>query len=70
MGAATASNNPWGTGQNGGWPGNHSIFNSTHPGGAQFLRMDGSVQFVTENLNFETLSKLVNRRDGETIEEI
>ncbi|WP_372719016.1 DUF1559 domain-containing protein [Novipirellula sp.] len=66
----TAANNPWGTGQNGGWPGNHSIFNSAHPGGAQFLRMDGSVQFVTENINFQTLSKLVNRRDGETIEEI
>lgn len=42
-------------------------FNSTHPGGAQFLLGDGSVRFVSENINFATLARLCTRDDGQPI---
>ncbi len=55
---------PWGSG-----PGMHSIFRSAHPGGAQFVRADGSVQFISENLRMTILNRLANRSDKQTIEE-
>ncbi|TWU19767.1 DUF1559 domain-containing protein [Allorhodopirellula heiligendammensis] len=50
-----------------GRPGRHSIINSAHIGGAQFVMGDGAVRFVTENVRFDLLSLLTNRADQEVI---
>lgn len=39
-------------------------FRSRHVGGAQFLFVDGSVHFLSENLNHKTYQYLGGRRDG------
>jgi prepilin-type N-terminal cleavage/methylation domain-containing protein/prepilin-type processing-associated H-X9-DG protein len=39
-------------------------FGSQHPGGAQFLFADGSVHFLTENINTTTYELLGQRNDG------
>jgi prepilin-type N-terminal cleavage/methylation domain-containing protein len=65
----TDRNNPWGTGPNGGWPGMHYSFNSAHTGGVQFVKMDGSVQFITDNIKFSILQNLANRTDKNVLEE-
>ena len=39
-------------------------FKSRHPGGAQFVFCDGSVHFLTENIDYNTYQKLGDRRDG------
>lgn len=47
--------------------GNNSIHNgmfSAHPGGAQAVLADGSVRFISENLNLATLKSLATRDDG------
>jgi len=44
-------------------------FSSQHKGGAQFCMADGSVQFISENVNLETLRRLAIRDDGEVIGE-
>ncbi len=40
-------------------------FGSFHTGGAQFALGDGSVRFISENINPETFKNLGNRADGE-----
>lgn len=50
-----------------GRPGRHSIINSAHSGGAQFVMSDGSVRFVTENVRFDILGLLTNRADQKVI---
>lgn len=42
-------------------------FKSLHPGGAHFIMCDGSVQFISENINYLTLQQLGDRRDGQVI---
>jgi len=42
-------------------------FSSRHTGGAQFLRGDGTVIFVSENINFLTLLRLCHKSDGKTV---
>ncbi len=44
-------------------------FASFHTGGAQFLLGDGSVRFLSENMDVETFSHLGNRHDGELLDE-
>ncbi len=52
-----------------GRPGYHTVFNSAHPGGAQFTRADGSVRFISENIRFDILTRLSNREDGQVVSE-
>ena len=40
-------------------------FRSLHPGGAHFAMADGSVHFITENIEYLTYQRLGDRRDGE-----
>ncbi|MBA3483718.1 MAG: DUF1559 domain-containing protein [Pirellulales bacterium] len=44
-------------------------FRSRHPGGAQFLFVDGSVRFLEENISPPALSNLADRNDGRIGEE-
>jgi prepilin-type N-terminal cleavage/methylation domain-containing protein len=39
-------------------------FKSQHKGGAQFVLVDGSVQFLSENIDYTTYNRLGCRRDG------
>ncbi len=43
-------------------------FSSKHPGGAQFLAVDGSSHFVSENIDGTTYERLGNRKDGLVVE--
>ena len=43
-------------------------FKSLHPGGAHFALCDGSVQFLSENIDYMTYQRLGDRRDGEIVE--
>jgi hypothetical protein len=40
-------------------------FGSSHTGGAQFAIGDGSVRFISQNVNPGTFKNLANRADGE-----
>ncbi|WP_197439560.1 DUF1559 domain-containing protein [Calycomorphotria hydatis] len=40
-------------------------FSSLHTGGAQFALGDGSVHFLSENIDLSTYQKLADRKDGE-----
>lgn len=42
-------------------------FRSMHTGGAQFLFVDGSVQFLSQNINYQTYQYLGGRADGQPI---
>ncbi|GAA4423953.1 DUF1559 domain-containing protein [Bremerella cremea] len=42
-------------------------FGSQHPGGAQFVFCDGSVKFVSENINTDIYSYMAGRNDGQII---
>jgi len=42
-------------------------FKSRHEGGAQFLLADGSIKFLSENIDWMTYQKLGDRRDGEVL---
>jgi prepilin-type N-terminal cleavage/methylation domain-containing protein/prepilin-type processing-associated H-X9-DG protein len=44
-------------------------FKSQHKGGAQFVFCDGSVQFLTENIDYITYQRLGDRRDGQPLGE-
>jgi prepilin-type N-terminal cleavage/methylation domain-containing protein/prepilin-type processing-associated H-X9-DG protein len=46
------------------WP-DTTGYASYHAGGAHFLMVDGSVQFLTESIDYETYCNLGDRRDGE-----
>lgn len=46
---------------------NNTTLNSYHPGGIMALLTDGSVHFVSETVNFQTLKMLCNRKDGQAI---
>ena len=42
-------------------------FSSSHEGGAHFGMGDGSVRFISENINVAIFQNLANRDDGEMI---
>lgn len=42
-------------------------FKSMHTGGAQFLLVDGSVRFISENINYATYQYLGGRGDGNVV---
>jgi prepilin-type N-terminal cleavage/methylation domain-containing protein/prepilin-type processing-associated H-X9-DG protein len=42
-------------------------FKSQHKGGAQFVFVDGSVQFLAEHIDYITYQRLGDRRDGQPI---
>jgi prepilin-type processing-associated H-X9-DG protein len=42
------------------------VFRSDHPGGAQFVLLDGSVHFVSETVDYPVLRALVTRAGEET----
>jgi len=46
---------------------NDLFFGSRHPGGAQFVLGDGSVQFLNETINFTTYENLAMIADGEVV---
>ncbi len=49
---------------------NHIInFSSPHTGGIQFLMADGSVHFLSENINYDTYRNLGEIRDGNVLGE-
>ena len=43
-------------------------FRSQHPGGAQFLMVDGSSKFVADSINYVTYQRLGGRRDGQPVD--
>ncbi|HWL08690.1 MAG TPA: DUF1559 domain-containing protein, partial [Planctomicrobium sp.] len=45
------------------------VFSSLHTGGTHFLKADGSVHFVSENISGITYERLANRRDGNVVGE-
>jgi len=48
------------------WPTSRG-FRSDHTGGAQFVLCDGSVRFISENIDYGTYQRLGCRRDGQTV---
>ena len=42
-------------------------FKSKHPGGAQFVLCDGSVQFLSETIAYDTYQRYGDRRDGNPV---
>lgn len=47
----------------------HTPLNSAHTGGIHMLFADGSVHFLSENINFPTLTALADKSDGTVIGE-
>lgn len=46
---------------------NNTIINSEHPGGIHAVLVDGSVQFITNEIDFVNLKRLACRYDGEPV---
>lgn len=44
-------------------------FRSSHPGGGNFLMVDGAVKFVNESINYSTYQRLGGRTDGYTVDQ-
>ncbi|QDV50307.1 DUF1559 domain-containing protein [Gimesia fumaroli] len=46
----------------------YGVFRSQHPGGAHFAMVDGSVHFISENINSDLYKSLSTRAGGEVVE--
>jgi len=46
---------------------NNTVINSQHPGGINVLLTDGSIRFVTDDIDFVNLKRLACRYDGDPI---
>ena len=44
-----------------------AAFQTAHPGGGNFLFMDGSVRFIKDSVNLDTMRALATRNYGEII---
>lgn len=42
-------------------------FTSRHPGGANFVLVDGSVQFISETIDLTTIRRLGDKEDGNPV---
>ena len=42
-------------------------FKSKHNGGATFVMCDGSVQYLSETIDYDLYQRLGDRRDGEPV---
>jgi prepilin-type processing-associated H-X9-DG protein len=47
--------------------GSPASFHSGHPGGGNFLLMDGSARFLKDSISLTTMRALCTRADGEVI---
>ncbi|HEY2827008.1 MAG TPA: DUF1559 domain-containing protein, partial [Pirellulales bacterium] len=43
----------------------YEAFRSDHPGGVNFVMVDGSVRFLSDKIHHDVLKSLANRNDGE-----
>ena len=59
---------PWIRQDTQGWP-NYHIFGSPHPSGCQFAFCDGSVRTINFTIDFETLRRLANQKDGLVVDD-
>lgn len=50
-----------------GWDDNSANFGSEHVGGAHFVFTDGSVHFLSENMNFTVYQQLSDKADGNVV---
>lgn len=48
----------------------NSILNSEHVGGITALYTDGSVHFISDNINFQTFQKICVRNDGQVVSDV
>jgi len=58
---------PLGAGNGGDSDPSDLCFGSFHPGGAQFVFVDGSVHFIQQNIASVQLERLANRMDGQPV---
>ena len=43
-------------------------FSSLHPGGAQFVLVDGSAHFISQDVDLTTFRRLAHKSDGNTVQ--
>jgi prepilin-type N-terminal cleavage/methylation domain-containing protein len=48
---------------------NNTILNSEHPGGIMFVLTDGSVRFISDDVNYTNVKRLACRYDGEPVDQ-
>ena len=48
----------------------HTLITSAHTGGAHLLAADGSVHFISENINFRTFTRLLDKSDDQPVGEL